>query len=176
MVKPNKTQQLLLEELRNLVIGIMTDMSIWREFDLSPLYQIELGLLRKNATQRHGVTRWQRGFSRDQLSLDNLEVIELHPELLNEEWSAYAAFVLHHEFIHALGYRDHNKRFRLIENSWPGVNAGNQGPEFTEYLRMRTAKWLWVCANCETKFPRKKPSNGRYRCRKCSTILADVKL
>ena len=68
-----------------------------------------------------GVTKWKRGITDEQISLENLEVVELHPELLNEEWSAYAAFVLHHEFIHALGYRNHDKFFRLMENSWPAL-------------------------------------------------------
>ena len=91
MVKPNKSQSELLENLRFLVIDIMTDMEIWQNHDLRPLRTVKLGLLRKNATQRHGVTKWQRGISLDKLSIDNVETVELHPELLNQEWSAYAA-------------------------------------------------------------------------------------
>ena len=104
MVKPNKFQQAKLDELRNLVIEIMTDMDVWQNHDLIPLFDLNLGVLRKNATQRHGVTRWKQGVSRNQLTLENIQTIELHPELLNQQWSAYAAFVLHHEFIHALGF------------------------------------------------------------------------
>jgi len=176
MVKPNESQSILLEDLRFLVIEIMSDMEIWQDFDLLPLQKIRLGLLRKNATQRHGVTKWNRGITADNLSIDNVETIELHPDLLNNEWNAYAAFVLHHEFIHALGFRNHDLLFRKLEHSWPGKNAGDLGSKFTEYLRKKSAKWFWVCSNCNLQFPRKKPSNGKYKCRKCSTTLVDVKV
>ena len=51
MVKPNKFQQARLDELRNLVIEIMTDMDVWQNYDLIPLFDLNLGVLRKNATQ-----------------------------------------------------------------------------------------------------------------------------
>ena len=176
MVKPNKSQSDLLEKLRFLVIDIMIDMDIWQDYDLQPLHNVKLGLLRKNATQRHGVTRWYRGITSDKICIENVETIQLHPELLNQEWSAYAAFVLHHEFIHALGFRNHDLMFRKLEYSWPGKDAGELGTKFTEFLRIKSAKWLWNCNNCKIQFPRKKPSNGRYKCRKCLTILVDVKI
>ena len=176
MVKPDKSQSIQLENLRDLVIGIMVDMEIWQNYDLAPLHNVKLGLLRKTATQRHGVTRWQRGITNDNISIDNIEIIELHPELLNQQWSAYAAFVLHHEFIHALGFRNHDSLFRTLEYSWPGKDAGDLGSKFTEFLRMKSAKWMWNCVSCELQFPRKKPSNGRYKCRKCMTTLVDVKI
>ena len=47
MVKPNESQSILLEDLRFLVIEIMSDMEIWQDFDLLPLQKIRLGLLRK---------------------------------------------------------------------------------------------------------------------------------
>ena len=176
MVKPTHLQEIQLNNLRTLVIEIMNDMDTWKNHQLTPLYNIKLGLLRKNATQRHGVTRWQRGVSAKELDITNVDVIELHPVLLEKEWNAYAAFVLHHEFIHALGYRNHDYTFRELEYSWPGINAGDLGPKFTEYLRRKTAKWLWKCHECEYEFPRKKPSNGKYKCRKCQSTLVDVKL
>ena len=176
MAKPSYGQLVQLNELRDLVVSIMSDMVIWRDHDLSQLYDIELGVLRRNATQRHGVTRWKKGVSGDELTLENIDTIELHPELLSQQWNPYAAFVLHHEFIHALGYREHNRVFRSLEHSWPGLNAGELGPKFTEYLRRKSAKWLWVCHDCDTEFPRKKPSNGGFRCRRCGTVLIDVKL
>jgi len=176
MVNPNKSQSDLLEKLRFLVIDIMIDMDVWKDYDLQPLHNVKLGLLRRNATQRHGVTRWHRGITSDELRIENVETIELHPELLNQEWSAYAAFVLHHEFIHALGFRNHDLLFRKLEYSWPGKDAGDLGSKFTEFLRMKSAKWLWNCSKCEVQFPRKKPSNGRYKCRKCLTTLVDVKI
>ena len=83
---------------------------------------------------------------------------------------------LHHEFIHALGFREHNTLFRSLEHSWPGIDAGDLGPKFTEYLRRKSAKWLWVCEGCKIEFPRKKSINGGYKCRKCGTVLTDKKL
>ena len=174
MAKPSKLQAEQLSKLRVIVIEIMKDMAIWQNFDLDLLYQIPLAVLKRNATQRHGATKWQRGISREQVGLEFVEVIELHPELLSGDWNAYAAFVLHHEFIHALGFLNHVSEFRHLEYSWPGVDAGVIGPDFTEFLRRKSAKWLWKCVTCSKSFPRKKPSKGKYRCRKCSTTLTDV--
>lgn len=176
MVKPNNSQKVQLDNLRILVIEIMQDMDVWKDHELDALYNLKLGVLRKNATQRHGVTKWQKGVKESELSFETLDSIELHPELLNPQWNAYAAFVLHHEFIHALGFRHHDSLFRKLEYSWPGINAGEIGPKFTEFLRRKTAKWLWICNDCKSEFPRKKPSNGKYKCRKCMTTLVDVKL
>ena len=47
MVKPNKSQQARLDELRNLVIEIMTDMDVWQNHDLIPLFDLNLGVLKK---------------------------------------------------------------------------------------------------------------------------------
>ena len=175
MVKPNKFQFDRLFNLRELVIGVMKDMVVWNNYNLDSLYSINLGVLKRNATQRHGVTKWQKGVTSENLSLESIEVIELHPQLLDDErWNAYSAFVLYHEFIHALGFEKHNKEFRIMENSWPGILATKHGPEFTEYLRLKNAKWLWKCNSCLKVYPRKKPSKGRYKCRNCSVILVDV--
>ena len=103
-------------------------------------------------------------------------MIELHPHLLEEKWNAYAAYVLHHEFIHALGFRNHDSLFRKLENSWPGSSAAKLGPIFTEEMRLSRAKWLWQCNSCSRQFPRQKPSNGRYQCRECQITLIDIKV
>ena len=63
MVKPNEVQRLKLENLRDIVVGIMMDMSVWQQHEIDPLLDIKLGLLRRNATQRHGVTKWKRGIT-----------------------------------------------------------------------------------------------------------------
>ena len=63
MVKPNEGQRLKLENLRDIVVGIMMDMSVWQQHEIDPLLDIKLGLLRRNATQRHGVTKWKRGIT-----------------------------------------------------------------------------------------------------------------
>ena len=102
MVKPSKVQAVELANLRDFVIEVMMAMEVWSEEQLTKLLEIDLGLLRKNATQRHGVTRWKRGVLKP-TNPEQVEVIDLHPRLLSQEWMPYAAWVLHHEFVHALG-------------------------------------------------------------------------
>ena len=63
-----------------------------------------------------------------------------------------------------------------MEKSWPGSKAAKHGSEFTEFLRLKNAKWIWSCKDCDKQFPRKKPSKGMYKCRECNTILIDKKL
>lgn len=176
MVKPNESQSILLEKLRDFVIEVMLSMEIWDDFNLNPLRNIELGLLRKNATMKHGVTKWPKGVTLEDASIDNIATIEIHPELLAKEWSAYAAFVLHHEFVHALGYKSHNSSFRKKERAWPGKDVRKLAPKFTEYLARKSAKYIWLCNVCNMEIPRKKPSNGKYKCRKCSMTLVDIKV
>ena len=93
-MRPNAEQSQALERLREEVLEQMGAMSFIDEGMLNQLRQQPLGVLRKSATQRHGVTRWNR------LPDGHLEVasVELHPVLLQPEWWAYAAFVLYHEF------------------------------------------------------------------------------
>ena len=88
MAKPSKQQLDQLDKLRVIVVEIMKDMAIWQDFDLDLLYEIPLAVLKRNATQRHGATKWQRGISREQLGLEFVDVIELHPELLAGNWNA----------------------------------------------------------------------------------------
>ena len=59
MAKPSKQQLEQLDKLRVLVVEIMKDMVIWDNFDLDLLYEIPLAVLKRNATQRHGATKWQ---------------------------------------------------------------------------------------------------------------------
>ena len=176
MAKANPSQLAELLRLRDDVIHIMKDMSEWQEYDVDRLSLIPLGVLRKNSTQRHGVTRWQLGANPDELDIMDVEVIDLHPRLLEERWKPYAAFVLHHEYIHALGFRSHNKIFRYLEAAWPGSSAAKHGPEFTELLRFQNATWIWSCKSCGKGYPRKRQGRGRYKCRACNVVLKDVKV
>jgi len=173
LVRPSAGAKQALEQLRDDVIEIMRDMPVWSEAPVGNLSTIPLGVLRKNATQRHGVTRWKRGVNLDAMNIDDVEVIDLHPRLLEEKWRPYGAFVLHHEYIHALGFRGHDSTFRALEAAWPGRTASKHAKEFTEMLRRSRADWLWVCATCQNTYPRQKKSGGRYRCRACSTVLTD---
>ena len=123
MAKPSKEQVILLSELRDFVINVMLDMPQWVDADVESLRLVPLGVLRRNATQRHGVTRWKRGVDLRNLLPKDVEIIDLHPKLLDSNWKAYSAFVLHHEYIHALGLRAHNTLFRKLESAWPGRSA-----------------------------------------------------
>ena len=176
MVNPNAQQSVKLDDLKNFVLDLMLDMEVWNETNTQELNDIKLGVLRKNATQRHGVTRWKLGSDANNLKPKDVEVINIHRELLQERWKAYAAFVLHHEYIHALGFREHNSKFRFMENQWPGNRASKHGSEFTEFLRFKNATWIWSCPKCGKDFPRKKASMGRYKCRQCDVTLKDRKV
>ena len=173
MVKPNKDQLRELTELREFVIEVMTSMGVWSEELLTKLTNIDLGVLRKNATQRHGVTRWRQGI-RNPTIPEEVKVIELHPRLLSSEWKPYAAWVLHHEFVHALGYTAHDSTFRSLERLWPSKEASTMGVKFTELLRKEKAKWLWVCDKCKKEYPRQKKAMGKYMCKSCKQVLRDV--
>ena len=61
MAKPSSSQSSSLEDLRIEVILTMNGMEVWSQYELSSLYLVQLGVLRRNATQRHGVTRFRRG-------------------------------------------------------------------------------------------------------------------
>lgn len=173
MVKPNNAQLRELTELREFVIEVMTSMGVWSEELLTKLTNIDLGVLRKNATQRHGVTRWRQGI-RNPTIPEEVKVIELHPRLLSSEWKPYAAWVLHHEFVHALGYTAHDSTFRSLERLWPSKEASTMGVKFTELLRKEKAKWLWVCDKCKKEYPRQKKAMGKYMCKSCKQVLRDV--
>lgn len=173
MAKASLEQQNILGRLREQVLTEMSTMSIWGEEKIRQISEIPLAVLRKSATQRHGVTRFRRGSNAFELNTKDVETIDLHPGLLNESWEDYALFVLFHEYLHALGNRFHNADFRHLENQWP-YSGSERGREFTQYLRHKTATWLWVCRTCDKTYPRKRKANRRFRCRTCSTILIDV--
>lgn len=173
MAKPSTSQSIELNSLRDFVIEVMDSMEIWSKDKLTSLTEIDLGVLRKNATQRHGVTRWKKGVLKPSAP-EQVEVIDLHPRLLSEKWKPYAAWVMHHEFVHALGYTAHDSTFRSLESLWPSEKSSQMGSEFTEMLRKEKASWLWVCSTCNKEYPRQKASRGRYLCRICRTVLQDI--
>ena len=173
MAKPSNGQIQVLSSLKEDVLSQMESMSLWEQEAIFPLHSIPLAVLRRNATQRHGVTRFRRGSQASTLKTEDVETIDLHPRLLHDAWLDYARFVLYHEYLHALSNRFHDANFRNLELQWPHAGA-ERGREFTKYLRKRTATWLWVCKSCEKEYPRRRKANGRFRCRTCSTILIDV--
>ena len=101
MPNANPTQHGFLEHLRRDVLEVMQSLFTLDEDKHVLLSDVKLGVLRSNATQRHGATRWKR---QPDGSLD-LEVVDLHPALLVGEWRGYALFVLFHEFLHVVGHR-----------------------------------------------------------------------
>ena len=173
MAKPSPSQLVELNELRDFVIEVMSAMEVWSEQELTKLADIKLGVLKRNATQRHGVTRWKRGV-RNPSHPEQVEVIDLHPRLFSDEWRPYAGWVMHHEFVHALGYTAHDSKFRSLEKLWPSPKSGEMGSSFTEMLRKEKSSWLWVCNTCEKEYPRQKAGRGKYLCRVCRTVLIDV--
>ncbi|MGY8754361.1 MAG: hypothetical protein ACKVIR_01590 [Candidatus Poseidoniales archaeon] len=172
MAKPSAVQITLLDTLREFVIEVMTGMDIWNKDQLTSLMSLDLGVLRKSATQRHGVTRWKLGI-RNPSNAQDVEVIDLHPRLLTDEWQAYSAWVLHHEFIHALGFLPHNSTFRALEKLWPSQKSGELGRVFTETLRRERASWLWICPKCTKEYPRQKRGRGKFICKACKVPLLD---
>lgn len=170
MVKPTPAQKTRLETLRADVVSTMEGLPFLADTDLSVLHTVPLGVLRKNATQRHGVTRW-RTLPFGALSV---EVVDLHPGLLEDDWEDYAHFVLFHEYLHALGYRAHDAQFRSMEAQWPDSKGAMRGKSFTHERRLARATWHWVCSTCEQRFPRQRRGGGRFLCRTCRTVLVDV--
>ena len=170
VVKPNDQQLALLEGLRCQVLESMAKISFLGTVDLSPLVGVRLGVLRSSATQRHGVTRWNVEPSGELA----VEVVDLHPALLNDEWRDYALFVMYHEFLHVLGHRAHDTLFRNMEAQWPDQSGASRGKAFTHERRLMRAKWHWVCSTCDLRFPRQRRGGGRYLCRTCRTVLVDV--
>ena len=173
MAKPSRAQEQRLARLSDDVLNEMHLLGKWDQHNLDQLHTIPHAVLRRNATQRHGVTRFRRRAKGCELKTEDVETIDLHPQLLDEAWGDYARFVLYHEYLHALGNRFHDAPFRTLEELWPFTGA-ERGREFTQFLRQSTATWLWVCETCDKQYPRKTKANRRYRCRICSSILIDV--
>ena len=74
MVKAEKSQLEFMETLRLFVIEVMDGFDIWSDEELKSLKMINMGILRKNATQRHGVTRWKKGVKHPEC-VDDVEVV-----------------------------------------------------------------------------------------------------
>ena len=163
-----------LERLKQQVIEQMLAIGFDEEAT-SQLGEITLGFLRRDATQRHGVTRFHPGVDlKGELGPENIRRVDLHRELLAAEWRDYGAYVLYHEYCHCLGHPSHGKDFRAIERLWDDDHARKMGRRFTDHLRQRNAVWNWLCPTCKAVHARRKRTNGRYKCRKCDSILVDV--
>ena len=171
-----KTPQKELVELSGEVIGKMQKISQLQDLPLSELHKIPLGRLRRDAVRLHAVCRYNKGVNKQSnyLTPTDVRCVDLHPDSMSEQWRKYAAFLLYHEYLHALGFTGHDRTFRALEKLWPDVDGQTMGKAFGEHLRKNSASWLWQCTDCGCSHARSKRSNGRYSCRTCKTALIDV--
>lgn len=164
-----------IELLREQVLSEMLDMG-FHASDLQELRQIPLGWLRRDATQRHGVTRFHPGvdLGSAELGPSNIRIVDLHRSLVKPEWWRYGQYVLYHEYCHCLGHPGHGRGFKALEARWRDEEARGLGKKLTDELRLSLARWIWMCPSCEKGHPRRKKSNGRFLCRICNVALRDV--
>ncbi|MDP6900095.1 MAG: hypothetical protein QGF94_04595 [Candidatus Thalassarchaeaceae archaeon] len=164
-----------LEDMALEVISVMHTIPELVDLPIAALQQIPLGKVRKNATNLHAVCRYKKGVQKaNGVGPEDVRCVDVHPEALTSKWMRYAAFLLFHEYLHALGFANHDRTFRQMEALWPDQDAKTMGKDFGTFLRMRTAKWLLECPKCNISHPRKRRGNGRYRCRTCRVILVDI--
>lgn len=173
-MRPTPEQATALNGLRTHVLGVMEGMPAWEAVDLDSLRAVPLGILRAGTLRRHGVTRWHAGTPPSELNTASVKVIDLHPELLRPAWLPYGAHVLHHEYIHATGHRPHDAAFRRWEASWPGMLEPDAARSFALHLQEQRVRWWWTCEACNMRHGRARRGNGRYACRRCGRVLADV--
>ena len=79
MAKPSKEQSIVLSQLKDEVLEQMKTIGIEDESRLNSLNPIPLAVLRRNATQRHGVTRFRRGANASELKTEDVQTVDLHP-------------------------------------------------------------------------------------------------
>ena len=165
--------------LADLAKAVVTKMRQIPQLNLLPVAELEqdpLGMLRRDATRLDAVCRYQKGVKKSEISGPaDVRCVDVPPAALADEWERYAAFLLYHEYLHALGFAGHDRTFRALEALWPDEEAKTMGKSFGAHLRNRAAKWLWICPQCSKEYARNRRGNGRYRCRQCSIALVDVK-
>lgn len=163
-----------LQKLQHVVLTKMLQLGFTSD-KLTELQKIPLGWLRKDATQRHGVTRFHPSvnLAEGYLSPKDVKTVDLHRTLVEEKYISYGEYVLFHEYCHCIGHAGHGAGFKSLEKIWPDRNSKSLGREMTDDLRQRRAKWLWTCPSCKRSHPRRRRSNGRYLCRKCKVHLID---
>ena len=167
--------ELVLRKIANSVIQTMYEIPELDHLQVEQLHEIPLGFLRKDATRLHAVCRYRKGIAKSQISgPKDVRCVDIHPVALEHEFRLYAAFLLYHEFIHALGFTGHDRNFRRLEALWPNTTATKMGEMFGLHLRRKRFKWLWRCPQCSKEYPRNRRGNGRYRCRECRVVLIDV--
>lgn len=165
----------ILQNLAENVVMTMFQIPQLSHLPVGKLTDIPLGKLRRDATRLHAVCRYHKGIRKSAISgPSDVRCVDVHPVALTEDWQRYAAFLIYHEYLHALGFAGHDRTFRNLEALWPDEEARDMGKAFGNYLRKRAAKWLWTCPQCHIEHPRTRRGSGRYRCRSCQVILIDI--
>lgn len=176
-LRDSMDDDVVLANIAKTVIETMQNIPQLSALAIDELENIHLGKLRKDATRLHAVCRYKKGLNKSEISgPSDVRCVDVHPASLTEDWQRYAAFLLYHEFLHALGFSGHDRTFRNLEALWPDTVARNMGKSFGIHLRKRASKWLWTCPQCAKEHPRNRRGRGRYRCRECRVVLVDVKV
>ena len=169
----------VLEKSKENVLNIMAKIDFFSENDINNLRKIRMGFLRKNSVYRHGVTRflptnkWNSIYANPSC----VRIVDIHPELIKQEWETYREIIIFHEFIHCIGYLKHNKEFYSLESLWPTISEKKElGERFMNYLKLNNSKWKWVCNKCKIHVLRQRKSSGKYICRKCNNKLIDIRI
>lgn len=180
---PDEPWSVWLERLRDDVLEVMATLPEVSGRNLEPLRTLPIGRLRRGTVWRHGVTRYHKGrevaarLRARKGGPEDVRVVDLHPALQRREWAVYARFVLYHEFVHALGWNQHDAAFRSIERLWPEPEGLDRATAkaFSQQQAAAGRPWLWVCPSCDMQHPRAKRSNGRYHCKRCKVDVLDVR-
>ena len=85
--------------------------------------------------------------NRSQLGPKDVRRIDLDRTILTPEWFRIAAAVLHHEYLHALGFTGHGREFRALERLWPDEEARGGTPTQEDEHSLRQAYYRQVMPN-----------------------------
>ena len=157
------------------VISVMQEIPELADLPIDELKKIPLGWLRESSVRRHGLCIWNCPYPLrlQDTNPSDVELIKIHPYAITEEWSRYADHILYHEYLHALGFHDHNSVFREMEALWPDAGAKGMGSDFTEFLLEKNHKWVMMCTRCGKKWRSVRPfRDAEWRiCPKCDLAL-----
>tara|TARA_B100001250_G_C19421298_1_gene623309 strand:- start:6 stop:605 length:600 start_codon:yes stop_codon:yes gene_type:complete len=124
------------------VIPVMKQITELDNYDLDLLNQIPLRFVRRNATRMWGYCAYKRGSQRP-MNPSKVRSIGIHPKLLHTSHLSVAMHTLYHEYLHALGYHRHDKRFRYLESLWPLLKGENMLKAFTSAAKYVREKNSW---------------------------------
>ena len=120
--------EIVLADIAKTVVTRMRQIPQLSLLPVEELQNIPLGRLRRDATRLHAVCRFQKGLRKSEITGPNdVRCVDVHPAALTVEWQRYAAFLLYHEYLHALGFTGHDRTFRNLEALWPDEEAKKNG-------------------------------------------------